>query len=54
MDDFDLLSLFTEEVVQAHEQIEKEDEPYYEEPSPTMYVPMYSPFRVINDSYTTY
>lgn len=54
MDDFDLLSLFTEEVVQSHKQIEKEDEPHYEEPSPSLYGPIYSPFRVTNDSYTTY
>lgn len=50
MDDFNLLELFSEEVVQAHEQIEKEDEPHYEEPSPSLYSAIYSPFR--NNSYT--
>lgn len=45
MDDFNLFDLFSEEVVQAHEQIEREDEPYYEEPSPSMHGEMCSPFR---------
>lgn len=46
MDDFNLLELFSEEVVQAHEQIEREDEPYYEEPAPTNLVGqiIYQPF----------
>lgn len=56
MDDFNMLELFSEEVVQAHEQIEREDEPYYEEPAPTNLFgcTFTSPFRVINDYYTVY
>ena len=56
MDDFNLLELFSEEVVQAHEKIEREDEPYYEEPAPTNLFgcTFTSPFRVVNDCYTVY
>ena len=55
MDDFNLWELFNEpyyEVVQAHEL--PDNEPYYEEPSNTLYQPLVSPFASYHDSYTCY
>lgn len=65
MDDFSLLDLFfgdvpdgelPEEVVQAHELLDSEREPYVEdyEPSPLSSTYFSSPWLVRNDSYTVY
>ena len=64
MDDFSLLDLFfgdvpddelPEEVVQAHELLDSEREPYVEDYEPNPLYTCYSnPWLVRNDSYTVY